>query len=75
MLRARLFKLADTEHALMLLMHHIAADSWSMPILYRELGPGYAAFANGAVPKLTELPAQYADFAPMAGKHFQREVR
>ena len=74
MLRARLFKLAATEHALMLVMHHIASDGWSMAILCREFGACYEAFAHGKVPKLPDLPIQYADFSEWQREHLQGEV-
>ncbi|PTX92716.1 MupA/Atu3671 family FMN-dependent luciferase-like monooxygenase [Opitutus sp. ER46] len=63
MLRARLFRLGQSEHALTIVMHHVAADGWSMAILYRELGQAYEALAKGAAPQLPELPVQYGDFA------------
>src|SRR5688572_22085022 len=62
-LRAQLFRLSETDHALMLVMHHIAADGWSTAILYRELGALYESFSKGEAPPLPELPIQYADFA------------
>ncbi len=67
MLRARLFRLGPTEHALMLVLHHIASDGWSMAVLYRELGESYAACARGAEARLPELRVQYADFAAWQG--------
>jgi natural product biosynthesis luciferase-like monooxygenase protein len=63
MLRARLFKLDDQDHALLLVLHHIAADGWSMAILYRELSAFYEAGRKGAELLLPELPIQYADYA------------
>jgi amino acid adenylation domain-containing protein len=57
MLRAKLIRLNPTEHILLLVMHHIAADGWSVGILFRE----FASFYQGAV--LPELSLQYADFA------------
>jgi acyl carrier protein len=62
-LRARLLRRAADEHALLLTIHHIAADGWSFGILYRELAELYEAAAEGRPPRLPELPVQYADFA------------
>src|SRR5205823_11643919 len=62
LLRVRLFRFSPTEHALMLVMHHIASDGWSMAVIYRELGTAYDAITHGETPKLAELPIQYADF-------------
>ena len=62
-IRARLVRLADEEHALLVTLHHIAMDGWSFGILLRELSAAYAAFAAGKAPSLPELPIQYADYA------------
>lgn len=74
LLRVRLFRLSPTEHALMLVMHHIASDGWSMAVLYREIGRCYEAFARGAEPELPELPIQYADFADWQQEYLQGET-
>jgi len=71
MLRVRLFRLAANEHALMLVLHHVAADGWSMGVLYREMGAFYAAFARGLQPALPELQIQYADFAVWQQQYLQ----
>ncbi len=54
---------AAGEHALLVTLHHIAADGWSMGILVREAAALYDAFAAGLASPLAELPIQYADFA------------
>ena len=61
--RARLLKLGAREHVLLLVMHHIVSDDWSMGVLVRELSSLYAAYREGAEPRLAELPVQYADYA------------
>jgi amino acid adenylation domain-containing protein len=66
--RATLLHVADDEHVLLLTMHHIVSDAWSMGILIREVTTLYAAYTRGAASPLPELPIQYADFA-----HWQRE--
>ena len=63
MLRASLLHLADDEHMLLLTMHHIASDGWSLQILLRELAGLYDAYCRGAASNLRELPVQYADYA------------
>jgi amino acid adenylation domain-containing protein len=63
LLRVSLFRLSATEHVLLLVMHHIISDGWSMQVLIRELGTLYAAYARGAESPLPELPVQYADYA------------
>jgi hypothetical protein len=62
-IRASLIKLTDAEHWLLLTIHHIAADGWSMNVLSHELKVLYAAFQAGSQSPLPPLPLQYADFA------------
>jgi natural product biosynthesis luciferase-like monooxygenase protein len=63
LLRARLLRLAGTEHVLLISMHHIVSDGWSAGVLLGELGGLYAAFARGEPSPLPPLPLQYADHA------------
>ncbi|WP_279433309.1 non-ribosomal peptide synthetase [Micromonospora sp. KC606] len=62
-LRATLFRLAPDRHVLLLLLHHIAGDGRSLPVLARDLATAYTARRSGAAPAWTALPVQYADFA------------
>ncbi|MGW4058298.1 amino acid adenylation domain-containing protein [Amycolatopsis sp. NPDC004747] len=61
-LRATLYRAGD-EHVLLLVLHHIAGDGWSVDVLARDLATAYDARARGAAPGWAELPAQYADYA------------
>jgi amino acid adenylation domain-containing protein len=63
LIRAKLLQLQPQEYMLLLSMHHIVSDGWSMGILFQELGVLYASFAAGQPSPLPELPIQYADFA------------
>ena len=63
MLRAVLLRLRDTDHVLLLVIHHIAFDGWSMSIVMRELSALYNAYLTGASPPLPPLSIQYADYA------------
>ena len=63
LLRARLLRLAPEEHVLLLTMHHIVSDGWSMGVLSREVVALYAAHMRGEPSPLEEIPLQYADFA------------
>ena len=62
-LRALLVALEPASHSLLLTVHHIAADGWSMGVLTRELTELYAAGVDGRPSTLPSLPVQYADFA------------
>ncbi|MFG2846318.1 amino acid adenylation domain-containing protein [Kitasatospora sp. NPDC048296] len=62
-LRATLFALAEREHTLLLTLHHIAGDGWSMGPLAADLSTAYAARRDGAEPDWDPLPVQYADYA------------
>ncbi|WP_435273366.1 non-ribosomal peptide synthetase [Streptomyces parvulus] len=63
MVRARLLRLSDDHHVLVLALHHIAADGWSLGVLLRELGVLYDAFRCERPSPLPELGIQYADYA------------
>ncbi|MFE7813012.1 non-ribosomal peptide synthase/polyketide synthase, partial [Streptomyces sp. NPDC057433] len=63
LLRARLARPADGEHVLVLAVHHIVTDGWSLGVLGRDLGELYAAAHEGRRPELPALPVRYADHA------------
>ncbi|HEX5868951.1 MAG TPA: condensation domain-containing protein, partial [Longimicrobium sp.] len=77
--RARLLRLADDDHVLLLGMHHIVSDGWSTGILFRELFVLYDASAAGRPNPLAPLPVRYADYAAwqrewLAGDELDRQV-
>ncbi|NQZ12766.1 MAG: amino acid adenylation domain-containing protein, partial [Algicola sp.] len=67
MIRGQLIKLATDQYVLLVTMHHIAADGWSMSILINELSALYSAYSQGEDNPLAALGIQYADYA-----HWQR---
>ena len=68
LLRAMLLQLDDQEHMVVLSMHHIVADGWSIGVFLREMALLYDAYIHDRTPHLPELPIQYADYA-----HWQRQ--
>ncbi|MES1242795.1 MAG: condensation domain-containing protein, partial [Acidobacteriota bacterium] len=83
MLRTPLLKLGETDHALVVAMHHIASDGWSMGVFLSELSDLYEAFQRGFPDPLPDplpaLPIQYADFAVwqrgrLKGEALKREI-
>jgi amino acid adenylation domain-containing protein len=74
LLRVKLLQLQAREFVLLLNLHHIVADGWSLGVLIRELGTLYAAFHAHQSPALPELPIQYADFAHWQRQWLQGEV-
>jgi amino acid adenylation domain-containing protein len=77
--RARLWRLADDDHRLLMLMHHIVGDGWSQGVLVNELAALYDAFSTGRPSPLPDLPIQYADFAVWQrewadGPDFERQL-
>ncbi|HEU5136503.1 MAG TPA: amino acid adenylation domain-containing protein [Steroidobacteraceae bacterium] len=63
LIRGRLVRTTDEEHVLLLTMHHIVADGWSMGVLIRELTALYSAFVDERADPLPPLSIQYADYA------------
>ena len=63
LLRVRLLRLGAEDHLLLLTMHHIISDGWSLDIFVRETGAFYQAILAGHFPTLEPLPFQYADYA------------
>src|SRR5258708_752585 len=74
LVRAALLRLAETEPILLLTLHHIISDEWSMGLLIRELEALYGAFSSGMASPLPELTIQYADFARWQQQLLQGEV-
>lgn len=72
--RASLIKTAPTHHLLLLNLHPIIADAWSLALLVRELGALYRALAQGQRSPLALLPVQFADLASWQRNHFQGDA-
>ncbi len=74
LLRVKLLRLAETEHVLLLSMHHIIGDGWSTGVFVRETATIYRAFSAGESSPLPELAVQYADFAVWQEQWLSGEV-
>ncbi len=61
--RLRLYRTAPDRHVLLVVLHHIAADGWSLTPLLRDIAVAYEARLTGAAPELPTLPVQYTDYA------------
>jgi amino acid adenylation domain-containing protein len=75
LIRGRLLRLQVHHHLLMITMHHIISDGWSMSVLVRELGQLYEALLHGSEASLDSLPIQYADYAIWQRESFQGDAR
>ncbi|TRU46908.1 MAG: amino acid adenylation domain-containing protein [Microcystis aeruginosa Ma_QC_Ch_20071001_S25] len=75
LIRATLLQLSDTEHFLLICLHHIVSDGWSMGVFIEELTTLYNAYTKGLEPLLPELPIQYADFAIWQREYLRGEIR
>jgi len=74
MLRAQVIKLGSEEHLLLVTMHHIASDGWSVSILIKEFSTLYTAYSQGQASPLVPLSIQYADYAAWQRHWLQGEV-
>ncbi|HEX8007971.1 MAG TPA: amino acid adenylation domain-containing protein, partial [Trebonia sp.] len=63
LLRAELFGVGSQRHVLLIVVHHLVADEWTMSVLTAELSAAYSARVAGHSPALAELPLQYSDYA------------
>jgi amino acid adenylation domain-containing protein len=63
LLRVRLLRVAADEHVLVMVMHHIISDGWSVAVLMKELDQLYGRYVRGEAAGLEELEVQYADYA------------
>ena len=74
LIRVTLFKLSAQHHVLLIALHHIVSDPWSIGVLTREVNALYTAFNRGEEPTLPELEIQYADYSVWQRQWLQGEV-
>jgi amino acid adenylation domain-containing protein len=74
LIRGRLIGLAEDEHVLLVTMHHIVSDGWSMGVMVGELKALYGAFLAGEADPLPELEIQYADYAVWQREWIEGEI-
>ncbi|MET0399300.1 MAG: amino acid adenylation domain-containing protein, partial [Longimicrobiaceae bacterium] len=80
LLRSALLRLGDADHVLLITLHHVVGDGWSMDVLQHELSALYDAFSWDEEPWLPQLPVQYADYAVwqrawLSGETLERQIR
>jgi hypothetical protein len=73
-MRVSLITLSELKHVILVTMHHIISDAWSVDLLIRELVVSYEAFCGGTEPVLPELPVQYAHYAIWQREWLQGEL-
>lgn len=69
--RVRILRISQAEHILLLNLHHIVTDGWSMEVLYKELAAIYGALCEGREPSLPPMPIQYGDYAEWNRKRIE----
>ncbi|HVG44721.1 MAG TPA: condensation domain-containing protein, partial [Longimicrobium sp.] len=74
LIRGRLVRIGDDDHVLLITMHHIVSDGWSMGVFTRELGALYGAFREGRPDPLPPLAVQYADYAAWQRRWVEGDV-
>ncbi|WP_340203785.1 condensation domain-containing protein, partial [Ascidiimonas sp. W6] len=74
MLRVKVLELSEEVNVLVVVMHHIAADGWSIPILINELEELYNSGLSGKPIRLPELPVQYADYSIWQREYLSGEI-
>ena len=74
LLRVTLLRLAPQEHILLITLHHIIADAWSIGLFLRELSSLYKSFVEAKPANLPELPIQYADFSQWQNQYLTKET-
>ena len=72
-IRGRLIRQSESEHVVLITMHHIISDGWSVGVLLDEMSRLYDSFAAGKSDPLTELPLQYAEYAVWQRKWVEEE--
>jgi natural product biosynthesis luciferase-like monooxygenase protein/amino acid adenylation domain-containing protein len=74
LLRVKLLRMGEEEHVLVVTMHHIVSDAWSMGILVREFSELYGAHLEGRDPELEQLKIQYVDYSEWQREWLQGEL-
>ncbi|MEO5574486.1 MAG: condensation domain-containing protein, partial [Gammaproteobacteria bacterium] len=74
LLRTTLLHLGEQRHILLLTIHHVVSDAWSMSVFFKELATLYEAFSTDRPSPLPDLPIQYADFSQWQRAYLQGET-
>jgi len=74
LVRVSLFRLAEDDHVLLVVMHHIICDAWTLALLTHEAGGALSRRATGDAPPLRDLSVQYADYAKWQRERLQGDL-
>jgi len=75
LIRARLLRISDSEHVLLVVMHHIISDGWSLSVLCHDLGVLYSAHTGRGDHQMSPLPIQYVDYVDWQQNHVRGILR
>ena len=74
LIRGQVYRLSDTQHVLLLVMHHSLCDGWSARVLIKEIAAWYESITTGSAPAVPELAVQYADFAAWQRRQIRNDA-
>ncbi|HSK73831.1 MAG TPA: condensation domain-containing protein, partial [Pyrinomonadaceae bacterium] len=74
LIKVTLVKVSEQENFLLVLMHHIISDGWSVGVFWKEFASFYKSFSEGKTPELPKLPIQFGDYAAWSREQLERDL-